>query len=193
MSIDLLSILLSIPLAIIANIFTPKVQEWLNSRNNKKSVEKQQEDSKKDSQEDIELIKDRLITIGILCTPLLFMIISLGIIDDTVFMLFFIIFFASSIYLILRLIKRSMYVLKYKGERNVQKEIEKIKNTSLTIGIIYLPVILSINEKYMILSVLSFYVAFYYIIRSIIQYVRLLNKKLTASIIKTLKNYFLSE
>lgn len=43
MTLDLWSIILTIPLAILANIFTQKVQDWLNSRNNKKSVEKYSE------------------------------------------------------------------------------------------------------------------------------------------------------
>lgn len=106
----------------------------------------------------------------------------LDVIDDTIFMLLFIVFFSPTIHLILRLIQRFIYVLKYKGERNVQNEIKKIKNVSLTILIVYLPVIfISIgeqnNETYMLLFFLSLLIAFYYILRSIIVYVQLSNIK----------------
>lgn len=46
MTLDLWSLILTVPLAILANMYTPKVQNWLNSRNNKKSLEKQHQEIK---------------------------------------------------------------------------------------------------------------------------------------------------
>lgn len=106
----------------------------------------------------------------------------LDVIDGTIFMLLFIVFFSPTIHLILRLIQCFIYVLKFKGKRNVQREIEKIKNTSLTILVVYLPVIFIFtgeqnNEIDMTLFFISFSVFVYFVIRSIIQYVQFLKKR----------------
>ncbi len=87
--------------------------------------------NKKESQENIELVKDRLINIGILCIPIILVIIGsiLNIIENTVFILLFLLSFVPSIHLFIRLVRYFIQLLKYKSdtEDDMQKEIEKNK------------------------------------------------------------------
>ncbi|AKB79011.1 hypothetical protein MSHOH_2528 [Methanosarcina horonobensis HB-1 = JCM 15518] len=192
MTLDLWSIVLSIPIAIIANIFTPLIQQWIKSINNKKSLEKVQiekgqiEIIENSSYEEIGIIKDRLINIGVFCVPFILFTIGvlLNIYENTIFVILFVISLSPSIQLIIHLIQRLIKLLRYKREnkKEMQGEIEKIKNTFVTICIMYLPIIILLsldmnNGFFVLLFLLSFFVSVYLIIRYIICYVQLLTKK----------------
>ncbi|WP_269850688.1 hypothetical protein [Methanosarcina horonobensis] len=124
MTLDLWSIVLSIPIAIIANIFTPLIQQWIKSINNKKSLEKVQiekgqiEIIENSSYEEIGIIKDRLINIGVFCVPFILFTIGvlLNIYENTIFVILFVISLSPSIQLIIHLIQRLIKLLRYKRE-----------------------------------------------------------------------------
>lgn len=194
MSLDVwISIIVGIPIAIIANLLSPKVQGWLDSRPKKKSLEKQQHEglktweveNKKGASEEIKEVKDTLINAAILYTPFILLIIGeiLNIIENTVFVLLFILSFVLLVNLIIRLTQRFIQLIKYKraNGKEAHKELEKIRNECISVGIIYLPVILLLvgilldiyeNNIFILLFLLSCYPSINLIIRSVLRYIQ---------------------
>lgn len=184
-----MSIILSVPLAIAADILSPKVQNWLDSRNKEKSLDKQRhEENKKEPHEEVEVIKYIIINAGTLNAPFILLIIGslINITQNTVFMLLLLLSLVPSIYLFIRLIKQFKQFLKHKRENknDIQEETEKIKN-NISVGIVSLPfililvaVILDIHNKiYELLYYISLSISVCFVIRTIIRYVQLLNNK----------------
>lgn len=184
-----MSIILAVPLAIAADILSPKVRNWLDSRNKEKSLDKQwHEENKKEPHEEIKVIKYILINAFIFNAPFILVMMSslLKITKNTVFMLLIFLSVIPSIYLFIRLIQQFKQFLKHKRENknDMQEETEKIKN-NISVGIISLPFILILvaalldihNRAYEILYYISFFISDYFVIRSIIRYVQLLNNK----------------
>lgn len=190
--LTIVSILLAIPQTIAA-VSSPKVQSWLESIHKEKSFNKPQheepkiwkDENKKESQQDIEKIKDRLIYAGVLYAPFILIIIASGsLIKNSAFLSLVFLSFIPSIHLFMRFTQRFIRFLKHKRENknDMQEEIEKIKNLSITIGIIYLPiVVISLgepnNNTWTLLFFLSLCISVYFIIHSIILYIKLSNNK----------------
>lgn len=212
--------ILSVPMAIVANILSPKIQDWLDSRN-KKMLEKQGQEEliswknqkerakkEREEQDDLQIydretkilegnkerfqeetgiiLKDRLIITGILYAPVILLIIGvlLNIYESTVFILLFLLSFFPSVHLFIRLIQRFIQILKYKRENKKESKgkIEKLKNESISVGIICLPFVMFFlldpkNMIHVLLLFLSFFMSFYFIIQSIIRYIQFLNNK----------------
>jgi hypothetical protein len=147
------------------------------------------EENKKGNQEEIEKIKNTLINVCILYAPVILLIMggSLNISENIFFISLFLLSLAPFIHLIVRFIQRFIQFLKYKreNEKETQEEIEKIKNASISMGIICLPIILLLvgvllkinNGIFILLFFLSFSMSVYFIIRSALRYVQLLNDK----------------
>lgn len=178
--------------------------EKLHKWNEKEETEKQEKlyiytretdklkENKKGAQEEIEEIKHILIKVGIFYSPII--VISIGAllnkINNNVTMILFFMSLALPIHYIIIFTQRYIQLLKDKrqNKKEAQEEIEKIKNTPISIWIIYSPFILIIvgallsllntsfvsSTPFFLLCLLSVVMSVYYIIRFILRFTQLL-------------------
>jgi F0F1-type ATP synthase assembly protein I len=167
----------------------PEKQEKLHIYT--RETDKLKENKKKD-QEEIEEIKDILIKVGIFYSPIIVLSVGalLNMINSDVVIVLFLLSLALPIHQIIILTQHYIQLLKDKREnkKEAKEEIEKIKNTPISICIIYSPFILIIvgallsllntsfvsSTPFVLLCLLSVVMSIYYIIRFILRFTQLL-------------------
>lgn len=149
-------------------------------------------ENKKGAQEEIEEIKDILIKVGIFYSPVIVLLLGelLNLLESNVIWVLFFLSLALPAHHIIISTQHYIQLLKDKKEnkKEAQEEIEKIKNTPISICIIYLPFILIVvgallsllntsfvaSTPFVLLSLLSVIMSIYYIIRFILRFTQLL-------------------